>query len=132
MEAGSIQIIVGWSGSWQAAWLGNRPGRSLATKAASGRLSNPAGCNASEAFAGLESEVADADPPEIRGRPHGTGKQPTRAPVLVRRGIWARHAGKVVRVIGGDPSVRRLRLRHRGWAMERMGVGQGRTTIEAG
>ena len=29
----------------------------------------------------LESEGADADPPEIRARPHGTGKQPTRAPV---------------------------------------------------
>ncbi len=38
-----------WSGSWQAARLGNRPRRSLATKAAFGRLSDPAGRNASEA-----------------------------------------------------------------------------------
>ena len=36
MEAGSIQIIVGWSGSWQAARLGNRSDRNLATKAALG------------------------------------------------------------------------------------------------
>jgi hypothetical protein len=36
VEVGSIQIIVGWSGSWQAARLGNWPSRSLATKAALG------------------------------------------------------------------------------------------------
>ena len=40
--------------------------------------SNLAGRNASEARAGLESEVVDADPPEKRGRPERTGKQPTR------------------------------------------------------
>jgi hypothetical protein len=39
-------------------------GRSLVTKAAFGRLSNPAGRNVSEAWAGLESEDMDADPPE--------------------------------------------------------------------
>jgi transposase len=26
VEVGSTRIIVGWSGSWQAAWQGNRPG----------------------------------------------------------------------------------------------------------
>jgi len=36
VEVGSIQIIVGWSGSWQAARPGNWSGRSLATKAALG------------------------------------------------------------------------------------------------
>jgi Reverse transcriptase (RNA-dependent DNA polymerase) len=44
------------------------------------------------ARAGPESEVADADPAEKRGRPRGTGKQPTRATVSIRRGKWARHA----------------------------------------
>jgi len=29
MEEGSIRRVVDWSGSWRAAWQGNRPGRSL-------------------------------------------------------------------------------------------------------
>jgi hypothetical protein len=38
-----------------------------------GRLSNPTGRNVSEALAGLESEVADADPPAKWGRPRERG-----------------------------------------------------------
>jgi len=34
-----------------------------------GWVSKPAGCNVSESRAGLEREVLDADPPELRGRP---------------------------------------------------------------
>jgi hypothetical protein len=49
-------------------------------------VSNLAGRNTREARAGLESEVVDADPPELWGRPRRTGKEPTRAPVLIRRG----------------------------------------------
>jgi len=40
----------------------------------------------------------DADTAEKRGRPRETGKQPTPAPVAIRRGSWAWHAGKVIRV----------------------------------
>ncbi len=40
-------------------------------------------------------------------------------------GYWARHAGKVVRVIGGGPSVRRLRLHHRGWRWSGRELGRG-------
>src|SRR5262249_44949523 len=36
VEEGSTRIVVDWSGSWRAAWSGNRPGRSLATKVALG------------------------------------------------------------------------------------------------
>src|ERR1022692_2309121 len=43
-------------------------------KSALGRASDLAGRNASEARAGLESEVVDADPPVNRGRPRGQGR----------------------------------------------------------
>jgi hypothetical protein len=36
VEEGSTRIIVDRSASWRAAWSGNRPGRSLATKVALG------------------------------------------------------------------------------------------------
>jgi len=49
-------------------------------KSAFGRASNLAGRNASEAWAGLESEVVDADPPVNRGRPRGQGRN-RQAPV---------------------------------------------------
>ena len=53
-----------------------------------GWLSDPAGRNACEPQAGLETLfVVDADPAAYRGRQHGTGKQSTGVPpVLVRRG----------------------------------------------
>jgi len=38
-----------------------------------GRLSDPVGRNVSEAWAGLESANADADPPVKWGRPHAWG-----------------------------------------------------------
>jgi len=41
-------------------------------------VSNLAGRNACEARAGLESEVVDADPPEIRGRLYGQGRNQAR------------------------------------------------------
>jgi len=44
------------------------------------------GRNASEAWAGLEKEVVDADPAGDRGRQYGSGKQPTDAPEPVHRG----------------------------------------------
>jgi hypothetical protein len=40
-----------------------------------GWVSKPAGCNASEFRAGLEREVLDADPPELRGRPVCCGEE---------------------------------------------------------
>src|ERR1700730_8465628 len=43
-------------------------GWSLVTKVAFGRLSDPAGRNVSEAWAGLESDNADAYPPATRGK----------------------------------------------------------------
>ena len=104
VEGGSTQTVVGliW---WLASGLAGQPAElKPCDKGRQGRLSDPAGRNASEARAGLESEVADADPPEIRGRPRGMGKrEPTRAPVSIRRGKWARHAGTVRRVIWGGP-----------------------------
>jgi len=48
--------------------LGNWLGWSLATKIASGRLSDPTGRNASEAWAGPENDNADVDPPANWGR----------------------------------------------------------------
>ena len=41
----------------------------LVTKGRLGRLSDPAGQNASERRAGLEKHAAEADPPRNRGRP---------------------------------------------------------------
>jgi hypothetical protein len=38
--ASPTRAMVGWPGSWQAARMGNRPGRSPATKAASGGRAN--------------------------------------------------------------------------------------------
>ena len=102
------------------------------TKAAIGGPRNLAGRNASEARVGLESEVADADPPEIRGRPCGMGKQASIAPVPVRRGGWARHARTVIRVIGGSPMRSRVAASTSRQAADRSGVGQGHRTDEAG
>jgi len=73
VEGGSTRRVVDCSGSWRAVWVGNQPDRSLVTKAASGRLSNLTGRNVSEAWAGLESRGADADPPAKRGRPRERG-----------------------------------------------------------
>ena len=38
--ASPTRAMVGWPGSWRAAWTGNRPGRSPATKAALGGRAN--------------------------------------------------------------------------------------------
>src|SRR5215472_1216060 len=48
VEEGSTRKVVDWSGSWRAAWSGNRLGWSLVTKVAVGRPSDPAGRNVSE------------------------------------------------------------------------------------
>jgi hypothetical protein len=57
-------------------WTGNRTGWSLVTKVALARLSDLAGRNVSEAWAGLESVNADADPPAIWGRLHEAFSDP--------------------------------------------------------
>jgi hypothetical protein len=43
------RAMVGWPGSWQAVWLGNRLDRSPATNAADGQWSETTGRNVSEA-----------------------------------------------------------------------------------
>ena len=70
MREGLTRIIVDWSGSWQAARPGNWLGRSPATKAAFGPLSDPMGRNEVKPRAGLESSDADTEPPVIWGRLH--------------------------------------------------------------
>jgi len=73
-KGGPIHVNVDEHGSYRAAWSGNWLGRSLGTNVRYRRASNLAGRNASEARAGLESEVVDADPPVNRGRQHGQGR----------------------------------------------------------
>jgi hypothetical protein len=51
---------------------------------------------------------------------------------LIRRGKWARHAGRAVRVIGGGPFGMRVAASTSPWAAVSAGVGQGHTTVEAG
>ena len=99
-------------------------------KSAFGRASDLAGRNASEALAGLESEVVDADPPVKRGRPRGQGKNrhaPVRSAGVVStackegdlgnwetRCRWRKPFNIIYRMVA-DP-----------------GVGEGRMTYEAG
>jgi len=92
VEEDSTHVIVGRHGSYRAAWLGNWPGRSLGTKVRFRRASDPAGRNASEAWAGLESEVVDADPPVNRGRPYEWGRN-RQAPVR-STGVLSTACGK--------------------------------------
>ena len=47
-------------------------------------------------------------------------------------GYGARHGGRVMRVIGGDPSRLGLAAPHVAQAAGRTGVGEGHTTVEAG
>ena len=47
-------------------------------------------------------------------------------------GYWTRHVGMVMRVIGGDPSRSKVAASTSLMAVDRAGVGEGRTTIEAG
>jgi len=68
-----------------------------------GRSSDPAGRNASEARAGLERAPWMPTRLGYGEGPCGMGKQPIQAPVLIHRGSWARHVGRVFRAIGGDP-----------------------------
>jgi len=74
----------------------------------------------------------DADPPEIRGRPEWRGEATDRCTRFGPSGYWAWHVGRVNRVIGGDP--RRLEVAPPNIVatMVGAGVGQGRSTDEAG
>jgi hypothetical protein len=47
-------------------------------------------------------------------------------------GYWTRHVGMVMRVIEGDPSRSKVAASTSLMAVDRAGVGEGRTTIEAG
>ena len=47
-------------------------------------------------------------------------------------GYWTQHVGMVMRVIGGDPSRSKVAASTSFMAMDRAGVGQDRTTVEAG
>src|SRR5204862_443976 len=69
---GPTHVVVGKHGSDRAAWPGNRPGRSLGTRARLWAGGNLAGRHASEARAGLESMDVDAAPSAERGRPRRT------------------------------------------------------------
>ena len=110
---------------WVTGWAG------ASDKGRLGRLSDPAGRNACEARAGLESDNADADPPAIWGRLHERGSIDTRTRPI-RRGSGARHVGKVVRVIRGDPSWARVAASTSRQAAALAGVGQGHAIVEAG
>ena len=90
-----------------------------------------AGCNASEVRAGLERVDADADPSFARGRPRGQGSN-RHMHLFGLPGYWTRHVGMVMRVIGGDPSRSKVAASTSLMAVDRAGVGEGRTTIEAG
>src|SRR6266536_6467215 len=80
----------------------------------------------------LESEVVDADPPELRGRPRGMGKQPTRAPsrsagvmgMARRKGVSGNRGRPVLNEGSGLNGAFR--------ASVRAGVGQGHSTADAG
>jgi hypothetical protein len=62
-------------GSWQSApkVRGQLHGLEPRDKGCLGQLSDPAGRNVSEVWAGLESDNADADPPANWGRPRERG-----------------------------------------------------------
>src|SRR5258708_40267672 len=91
-------------GSWQSApkARGQLHGLGPRDKGCLGQLSDPAGRNVSEGWAGLERDNAGADPPAIWGRPRERGSNRHEHP-LDPPGWWARHVGKVLRGIGGDP-----------------------------
>ncbi len=60
------------------------------------------------------------------------GKQPTDAPVSIRRGSGHGTLVKVLRVIGGDPFRSEVATLTPGEPAGRAGVGQGRRSVEAG
>jgi hypothetical protein len=60
------------------------------------------------------------------------GKQPTDAPVLIRRGSGHGTLVKVLRVIGGGPFRLEVVTPTSGEPASRAGVGQGRMSVEAG
>jgi len=95
-----------------------------------GRSSDPAGRNASEVRAGLERVDADADPPFARGRPCEQGSN-RHMHLFGLPGYWTRHVGRVTRVIEGDPSGSEVAASTPLMAVDRAGVGQGRSTAEA-
>ena len=47
-------------------------------------------------------------------------------------GYWTQHVGMVMRVIEGDPFRSEVAASTSRMAVDRAGVGQGRTTVEAG
>ena len=96
-----------------------------------GRSSDPAGRNVSEVRAGLERVDADADPSLARGRPRGQGSN-RHMHLFGLPGYWTQHVGRVMRVIEGDPSGSKVAASTSLMAVDRAGVGQGRTTVEAG
>src|SRR5262249_60299629 len=73
---------------------------------------------------------ADADPPAIWGRPRERGSNRHEQP-LDPPGQWARHVGRVIRVIGGDPFDARVAASTSQQAAALAGGGQGRATVEA-
>jgi hypothetical protein len=79
-EEETTRAIVDWARKLTSGFGGQPPGLKPRDKGRLGRLSDPAGRNASERRAGLERNDVDADPPTKRGRLPGVGKQSTRAP----------------------------------------------------
>ena len=79
-EEETTRVIVDWARKLTSGFGGQPPGLKPRDKGRLGRLSDPAGRNASERRAGLERNDVDADPPTKRGRLIGVGKQSTRAP----------------------------------------------------
>ena len=122
VEERSIQTVVDWVWKLTSGSAGQPAGPKPRDKGRLGRLSDPVDRNGSEARAGLERVDADADPSLARGRPceQGSNRQ---MHLFGLPGYWAWHAGKVMRVIGGDPSGRRSQLQHRFWRW----IGRGRT-----
>ena len=101
-----------------------------------------AGRNACEARAGLESEDVDADPPEIRGRLYGQGRNPARERALEATNTHLFRSTGVVSTAcregdlgqwgrlgaGGESRLQTSPER----AAVSLGVGKGHTTGEAG
>jgi hypothetical protein len=82
-------------------------------------------------FEQASKESMQTDPSFARGRPRGQGSN-RHMHLFGLPGYWTRHVGTVMRVIGGDPSRSKVAASTSLMAMDRAGVGQGRTTVEAG
>src|SRR5260370_39129098 len=101
-----------------------------------GWVSEAAGRNASEPRAGLESEDASADPPELRRRPLRRAEQPRWAALRLAGGVGAARGEGLLGNVGGPFGAagrdcrRRESRRPRREAAERMGPGQTVKTAE--